>query len=201
MMRKTVVIVGAGFSGTVLAANLLRRPPVAATDIVLIERGGGYGPRRGVRSRRISLSSECAGGATHRRIRSDPLQFLRFAQARLPNADGEDFLPRALYGDYLQDMLLRAERAAPPQMRLLRVVRRSDRHLALRRPRQPLAAQFADRPPILADVVILALGNPPPPLPAVGAEVRRACARSGKIRATCRKLSPPSIRCSSSATV
>lgn len=45
-MRKTIAIVGAGFSGTVLAANLLRLPAVRATDIVLIERGIAMG--RGV---------------------------------------------------------------------------------------------------------------------------------------------------------
>jgi len=37
--QNTIVIVGAGFCGTVLAANLLRRPSSDATDIVLIERG------------------------------------------------------------------------------------------------------------------------------------------------------------------
>jgi len=45
-MRNALVIVGAGFCGTVLAANLLRRPPSDATDIVLAERGGAIG--RGV---------------------------------------------------------------------------------------------------------------------------------------------------------
>ena len=78
-MRNTLVIVGAGFSGTVLAANLLRRPPSAATDIVLIERGSTLG--RGVAyadrefpyllnvpAARLSADSQ------------DPLQFLRFAQ-------------------------------------------------------------------------------------------------------------------------
>ena len=45
-MHNTIAIVGGGFSGTVLAANLLRGPPTAATDIVLIERGGEMG--RGV---------------------------------------------------------------------------------------------------------------------------------------------------------
>ena len=35
-MRKTVVIVGAGFSGTVLAVNLLRRGTAQGTDIVPI---------------------------------------------------------------------------------------------------------------------------------------------------------------------
>ena len=42
MMSNTIVIVGAGFSGTVLAANLLRRPLSNATDVVLIERGRAF---------------------------------------------------------------------------------------------------------------------------------------------------------------
>ena len=45
-MRNTLAIIGGGFSGTVLAAKLLRRPPSDATDIVLIERGPSVG--RGV---------------------------------------------------------------------------------------------------------------------------------------------------------
>lgn len=169
MMRKTVVIVGAGFSGTVLAANLLRRPPVAPTDIVLIERGGAFG--RGVAYAADEFSYLLNVPAARLSADSqDPLQFLRYAQARLPNTDGEDFLPRALYGDYLQDMLLRAERAAPPQMRLLRVVGAVTSILRCAG-EKPLAAHFADRPPILADFVILALGSPPPPLPAWAADV------------------------------
>ena len=38
-MRNVVVIVGAGFSGTVLAVNLMRRPCATPSDIVLVERG------------------------------------------------------------------------------------------------------------------------------------------------------------------
>jgi len=168
-MRNTLAIVGGGFSGTVLAANLLRRPPSAATDILLIERGPAVG--RGVAyaarefpyllnvpAARLSADSE------------DALQFLHFVQRRMPDADGEDFLPRALYGDYLQDYLSRAERAAPAHVRLLRIageVRRvapgSD---------CALMAEFADRPPIVADRVILALGNPPPPLLPWAAAIR-----------------------------
>ncbi len=93
---------------------------------------------------------------------ADPLQFLRFAQRHMPHAEGEDFLPRALYGAYLQDALLRAEREAPPHTRLQRIfgeVRRVTPHASDNR----LTAQFADRPPITADRVILALGNPPSP--------------------------------------
>ena len=35
-MHNTWVIIGGGFCGTVLAVNLLRRPPAVATDIVLV---------------------------------------------------------------------------------------------------------------------------------------------------------------------
>ena len=165
-MRNTIAIVGGGFCGTVLAANLLRRPPADATDIILIERGPAVG--RGVAyaarefpyllnvpAARLSADSE------------DDLQFLHFAQRRMPDAGGEDFLPRALYGDYLQDLLARAERAAPAHVRLLRIAGEVRRVV----PRGgdgggTYVAEFSDRPPIAAERVILALGNPPPaPLP------------------------------------
>lgn len=159
-MRKTIAIVGAGFSGTVLAANLLRGRAAHAADIVLIERGSAIG--RGVAfaahefpyllnvpAARLSADSR------------EPQQFLRFARLTLQNADGEDFLPRALYGDYLQNMLLEAERAAPAHVRLQRVfgevtgVTRAETG-------PPLLVQFRARPPIFADLIVLALGNPPP---------------------------------------
>jgi len=45
-MRHSIVIVGAGFCGTVLAASLLRRPPPGPTDTALIDRDPAMG--RGV---------------------------------------------------------------------------------------------------------------------------------------------------------
>jgi uncharacterized NAD(P)/FAD-binding protein YdhS len=128
---------------------------------VLIERGGEMG--RGVAYAErdypyllnvpaVRLSADSA----------DPLQFLRFAQRRLPQAEGEDFLPRALYGDYLQDALLRAERKAPAHVRLQRIFGEVRRITPLA-PGNRFTAQFADRPPITADRVILALGHPASP--------------------------------------
>src|SRR5579864_9709771 len=118
-MRKRLVIVGGGFSGTVLAANL-RRPPTGGADVILIERSKvmGRGAAYAAHDFPYLLNVPAARSSADSR---DPLQFLRFAQARLPNVDGEDFLPRALYGDYLQDLLLRAEREALPHVRLIRV--------------------------------------------------------------------------------
>jgi uncharacterized NAD(P)/FAD-binding protein YdhS len=173
-MRNIVAIVGGGFSGTVLAANLLRHPPLGPTDVVLIERGPAVG--RGVAyaasefpyllnvpAERLSADSR------------DPLQFLRYAQRRLPNLDGAEFLPRALYGDYLQDLLLQEERAARNDVRLIRI---QGEVTGVRKPNgeKPLAAHFSNRPPILADSLILALGNPPPRVPPWAATVREHAA-------------------------
>jgi uncharacterized NAD(P)/FAD-binding protein YdhS len=162
-MRKTFVIVGAGFSGTVLAANLLRHPPSEGADIVLVERSGAMG--RGVAYAAHEFPYLLnVPAARSSAVSREPLQFLHFAQARVPNADGEDFLPRALYGEYLQELLFSAERDAPPNVRLRRVHGEATGILQTDGA-APLAAQFADRAPILGDVVILALGNPPAPLP------------------------------------
>jgi uncharacterized NAD(P)/FAD-binding protein YdhS len=161
-MRNTIVIVGAGFCGTVLAANVLRRPPSEATDVVLVERGSTMGRGVAYAAREFPYLLNVPAGRLSADSR-DPLQFLRFAQRHSPDAGGEDFLPRALYGDYLQEVLLQAERAAPAQVRLVRIFDEV-RHLTRRDGGQPLTAKFADRPAIRADDVILALGNPPPPL-------------------------------------
>jgi uncharacterized NAD(P)/FAD-binding protein YdhS len=169
-MRKTFVIVGAGFSGTVLAANLLRDPPSEGADIVLIERSDSMG--RGVayaaHDYPYLLNVPAARLSADRR---DPLQFLRFAKSRVPTAAGGDFLPRALYGDYLQDLLLQAERSAPPETRLQRIfgeVRAIQPVADGRR----LAAQMAGRPAIEGDVVVLAFGNPSAPAPSWADEIR-----------------------------
>jgi uncharacterized NAD(P)/FAD-binding protein YdhS len=162
-MRKTFIIIGAGFCGTVLTANLLRRPPAQGTDIVLIERSGTFG--RGVayaaREYPYLLNVPAARLSADSR---DPMQFLRFAQARFPSVDGEDFLPRALYGDYLQELLLKAEREAPAHVRLVRVLGEVTGILRSGTG-APWAALFADRAPITGDIVVLTLGHQPAPLP------------------------------------
>jgi len=169
-MHNTLVIVGGGFCGTVLAVNLLRRPPAAATDIVLVERGAAMGRGVAYAAREFPYLLNVPAGRVSADSQ-DPLQFLRFAQRHMPGADGEDFLPRELYGDYLQDLLLQAERAAPAGIRLVRLFDEV-RHVARRGDGKPFAVEFNDRAPIMADRVILALGNPPPPLQPWAAAIR-----------------------------
>jgi uncharacterized NAD(P)/FAD-binding protein YdhS len=161
-MNNRLAIVGAGFSGAVVAANLLRRPPADLAEIVLIERsaelcrGAAYADHAfpyllNVPAGRLSADS------------TQPAQFLDFARRTLPAATAEDFLPRRLYGDYLQDFLTQAEQAAPPGIRVTRV--RGEATTLSRRPDGLLVVGFEGNDPVAARWVILALGNPPPGTP------------------------------------
>jgi len=166
---RTIAIVGGGFSGVALAANLLRRPASHPTRIVLIERAPEVGrgvayAKRGypyllnVPANRMSATP------------SKPNEFLEFAQRTLPRVTGEDFLSRSLYGDYLRELLLAAELSAPPCIRLETLqaevvnIRRIERHM-------PLQVELRDRGAITADEVVLAVGNPPPAMLGVAADV------------------------------
>jgi uncharacterized NAD(P)/FAD-binding protein YdhS len=169
-MPNTIVIVGAGFCGTVLAANLLRRPPSGASDIVLVERGPAMGRGIAYAAREFPYLLNVPAARLSADSR-DPLQFLRFAQRRAPGAGGEDFLPRSLYGDYLEDLLSQAERSAPAHIRLVRIFDEV-RRITPGSGDKPLAAHLLDRPPIMADLVVLALGNPAAPLLPWAAAIR-----------------------------
>jgi uncharacterized NAD(P)/FAD-binding protein YdhS len=158
-MNSRLAIVGAGFSGTVVAANLLRRPPADLSEIVLIERsaamcrGAAYAAHEfpyllNVPAGRLSADS------------TQPLQFLDFARRTLPAVTAEDFLPRSLYGDYLQNFLRTAEQAAASSIRLIRIC--GEATTLSRRQDGALVLGFESREPVAVKRVILAPGNPPP---------------------------------------
>ena len=158
-MHQTIVIVGAGFCGSVLASQLLRRPPPGRTEILLIERGTSIGRGVAYASHEVPYVLNVPAGRLSVDPQ-DPLQFLRFARQSQPDADAEDFMPRALYGDYLQDVLDRAERSAPPQTTLARMFGEVT-HIEQTAGGRPLRVHLAGRAPIEAERVVLALGNPP----------------------------------------
>lgn len=160
MLLRTIVIVGGGFSGVAVAAQLLRRTPTGPTRLILVERNEEVGRGVAYADRQFpyllnvpaSRMSACP---------SVPNQFLEFARRRIPKATGEDFLPRSLYGEYLQEMLLAAQLSAPRHVRFEVLhgevvnIRRIERHI-------PLQLELANGNHLTADDVVLALGNPAP---------------------------------------
>src|ERR1700761_2378714 len=116
---RCIAIIGAGFSGTLTAVNLLRRQHADPLRIVLIDRarharGVAYAVHPAPHLLHVPAARMSA-------FASDPLGFLHFARRTLPQAAAEDFLPRSLYGEYLEDTLAQAEHAAAPQVTLERV--------------------------------------------------------------------------------
>lgn len=101
--RHTIAIVGAGFTGAMVAVNLLRFAKVA-THILLIERCGrfsaGVAYGTGLDAHLLNVP---AGRMSA--FPDDPDHFRRWASARDSTVSGGTFVPRRLYGEYLADLL------------------------------------------------------------------------------------------------
>jgi uncharacterized NAD(P)/FAD-binding protein YdhS len=157
---RTIAIIGGGFSGTVLAANLLRRPPARLSRIVLIERreqiGRGVAYQATAHRPLLNVPAERMSADPQ-----DPLQFARYARRRDPALGAQQFLPRELYGEYLQQLLRQAAQTAAAQVTFESVrgdattLHRIDSH-------GPYLIGFSDRRQLLADEVVLACGDPQP---------------------------------------
>ena len=160
---RTIAIVGGGFSGTTVAANLLRSPNWGPARVVLIERSRRIARGIAYADREYKYLLNVPAGRMSANPR-DPLEFLTFVKRRLPYATADDFLPRALYGEYLEASLAAAERSAQPFVQLERL--RAD---VVELHREPGAIQLhtTDGRTITADEVVLALGNPAPATPAI----------------------------------
>lgn len=160
---QTVAVVGAGASGTLLAAQLLRRGE-PGSRVVLIERSGAFGPGVAYSSTSDAHRLNVAAGQMAP-LPKDPQAFFRWSRSRLDAPSPEDFLPRRLFGEYLADLLDDCERRAAG---IVTLERRADEVVAL--PQSP--DDSARRRLVLrsgrsfdADQVVLALGNSAPAAP------------------------------------
>jgi len=154
---KTVLIIGAGFSGVITAARLLRQGNATIGKIIVADgcgtfaRGMAYGAQNDDHTLNVPAADMSA-------FEEDSGDFLRFAsRAGAAMAPG-CFVPRRLYGDYLEDSLKRAEQQAAPHLPLERVhhyVTALDRPAPL----SPWRATLEDGSVIVAEQVVLALGN------------------------------------------
>jgi uncharacterized NAD(P)/FAD-binding protein YdhS len=102
-----IAVIGAGFSGTLTAIQLISRLP-ADREVILFEQSGEPGPGLAYRSD----DTHALLNVPARRMsayQDDPDHFLRYAQEKLGHkVSGEEFLSRQLYGEYIKSCLAEA---------------------------------------------------------------------------------------------
>lgn len=104
----TIAIIGGGFSGTLVATQLMRKQSNVPLQIMLIERAPKFA--RGFAystNSPMHLLNVPAGKMSA--FPNDSEHFLKWAQNRDPNIKSETFVPRMLYGEYLETVLYEAE--------------------------------------------------------------------------------------------
>lgn len=155
---RTIAIVGAGFSGSSVATSLLREAHASPLRIVLIERSTRFA--RGVAFADRSFPYLLNVPVTQMSANpEDAAEFHAYAAARRGSSvHAGEFLPRAWYGDYLEQRLESAEREASAGVSL---ERRAATVTALVRAEGRWSLQLQGGERIEADDVVLALGNPP----------------------------------------
>lgn len=164
----TIAIIGAGFSGTIVAAQLLQQPFTTPLRILLLDRvpAPGCGVAFGM-SCANHLLNVPAGRMSA--FPSDEDHFLRFAKGHDVAVVGGSFVPRRTYGAYLDDSL---RAAAVEGMRNGHALERRSAHVVGITPtNDQLTIAFADGTTLAADRAVLAAGNfPPANPPAPGSE-------------------------------
>ena len=157
-----IAIVGAGFSGTLVAAHLLRKAAGPLT-VRLIERA----PNQFGRGVAYSTVRDChflnVPAAKMSAFPDDAEHFLRWARARehqlinppwVTAITPASFLPRRAYGDYLCGVLDEAERGASGGVRL---ERKTGEAVGLKRGPRGISLHLADGEHLEVERVVLAL--------------------------------------------
>ncbi len=160
---KHLAIIGAGFSGTALAIQLLRQSQDAPLRITLIDPREEIGAGVAYAARDYPYPLNVAAGQMSLDS-SRPHDFLEHANAQGIHAAAGDFLPRQVYGEYLRARFEAARAAAPAHVS---VSYHRASVLQLRRVTADPSFELwlDDGKALRADEVVLALGNPPPACP------------------------------------
>lgn len=170
-----IAIVGAGFSGTMVACQLLHSKGTCL-EVLLIDRAGSFGQglAYGTRDPNHLLNVSARAMSAWPNNPNHLVVWLEQNQAELAHllpagAEASSYIPREVFGIYLQSILERAAIQAAGQHRLRRITAELSDLEAIE-PGSPSAAsryrlQFSNGEPIEADRVVLAWGNSAIPLP------------------------------------
>ncbi len=165
-MPHRVAIIGAGFSGTATAINLLRQDSTPALEVVLIEAHARMA--RGLAYReedRESLLNVPAGNMGL--LDGQAGHFLEYCRKREPGTASGAFMPRHLFGEYLEENLDAAQASSNAVLERVRGTA-----LAVRRRAQGFEVELSDARVLVVDEVVLALGHAPPAVPRALAGLR-----------------------------
>ncbi len=159
--RQTIAVLGAGFSGALVALHLLAAGD-AAPRVLLVERARGFGKGVAYSTRHgAHLLNVRAGNMSA--FPDQPGHFIDWLRSRNEMADPAGFVARATYGQYLQDMLAQAATGSDAVGRLVLV---ADDAVALVRSddgRFRLTTGVGRGYDV--DGAVIAVGNFPPDLP------------------------------------
>jgi uncharacterized NAD(P)/FAD-binding protein YdhS len=158
-----VAAIGAGFSGTLTAAHLVRISG-GTVSVALIEKRKRF-------ARGVAYATEDLGHLLNvpagkmGAYAQDPEHFLRWCHehpdrcraAAVQNVLAHSFVPRKLYGDYLEELLENTRRRWP----CLRLLQEEVSDLRLK-PNDRFTVEFVGGRTLIASKVVLALGNFPP---------------------------------------
>jgi uncharacterized NAD(P)/FAD-binding protein YdhS len=162
----SVGIIGAGFSGSLLAVHLLRRLPQGAR-VHLIERrsefGSGLAYSTANASHLLNVRAERMSA-----FEDDPEHFLRWlaTQPDITPRAGTAFVPRGLYGRYVQSLLAEQLWTEGGNRNLYLF---PDEASSLDFSDDSVTIRMSGGRPVRVDVAVLAVGNFPPQVPS-GAE-------------------------------
>jgi uncharacterized NAD(P)/FAD-binding protein YdhS len=173
MMRNakfSVVIVGGGFSGSVLAVQLLRRVPNLPVAVIEKRPAPGRGLAYGTRHY-CHLLNVRAGNMSA--LPEDPDHFLRWARTNYDrSAQATSFLPRRVYGQYVGSLVDEVI-GHNPAGRLEWI---EGEVASLAHDRSKVLVQLKNGRTLVAHALVLAVGNHPPAnlnIPGLSKDARR----------------------------
>jgi uncharacterized NAD(P)/FAD-binding protein YdhS len=148
-----IAIVGGGASGVLLAAQLVRK---ARLRVAIIERDAHPGLG-------VAYSTHCPGHLLNVRasdmtaLADEPDHFVQWLARDGRGFGRTDFVPRAIYGRYLQDLLADAIHRSGGRLEVIR-----GNVVAIRHESDGVELDIEDRGPLRARKAVLATGHRPP---------------------------------------